>query len=272
MKKISLVLYLLLLVVSKAGAFEVDTIAIPSKANGIEVKTIVMLPDKALGENGVNCPVLYLLHGYAGDETDWLTKKTNLPEIADEKGIIIVCPDGKNSWYLDSPLKKDSQYETFISFELVDYVDSVYHTIPDRHHRAITGLSMGGHGALYNAFKHKEVFGAVGSMSGAIDIRAGGKNYGLIYLLKNAADGKTDWGECSVIAQVKNLKNNELAISIDCGFNDFCFFYNEALHKALIEKKIDHDYTIRPGVHSWDYWTNSIDYHVLFFCNYFSLY
>jgi S-formylglutathione hydrolase FrmB len=271
MKKISFSLYLLLLLAFKAGAFEVDTIAIPSKANGIAVKAIVILPDKAVGENAVKCPVLYLLHGYSGDETNWLGKKTNLPEIADEKGIIIVCPDGKNSWYLDSPLKKDNQYETFISYEMIEYVDNTYSTIPDRNHRAITGLSMGGHGALYNAFKHKDVFGAVGSMSGAIDVNAGGKNYELNTLLQSGANGKTDWGDYSVIAQVNNLQNNDLAISFDCGIDDFCFFYNEALHKALVEKKIDHDYTVRPGVHSWKYWINSIDFHILFFCNYFSL-
>ena len=267
-----LVIAALFVLSSQAEAFVIETIVIPAKASGINVKTIVILPDKAVGENGQNCPVVYLLHGHGGDETDWITRKKNLTRIADEKNIIIVCPDGKNSWYLNSPMKKDNQYETFISTELVNYIDQNYRTLRDRRYRAITGLSMGGHGALYNAFKHTDIFGAVGSMSGAIDIARRGDNFGLIHLLPTMAGGNTsNWGNHSVIAQIKNLKKNELAIIIDCGRDDFCFPYNEAIHKALVEKVIDHDYIVRPGNHTWDYWVNALDYHLLFFSKYFAL-
>jgi S-formylglutathione hydrolase FrmB len=261
----------LFLLHAKAEAYFIDTIAVPSQANGISVKTIVILPNKALGENAQGSPVVYLLHGYDDNETGWLSKKKNLPEIADEKNIIIVCPNGKNSWYLDSPIKKDNQYETFISSELVNYIDKHYRTIPNRKYRAITGLSMGGHGALYNAFKHKDVFGAVGSMSGAIDIKQKNNNYGLTHLLPSMVDGNSgNWGSHSVLLQIAQLKNQDLAIIIDCGLKDFAFSYNDAIHKALIKKEIDHDYTIRPGNHSWSYWHNSIDYHLLFFYKYFT--
>ena len=271
LRYLAFIVYLLVFS-AKAEAFFVDTIVIPSKACGINIKTIVILPDKALGENGQNCPVVYLLHGHSGNEMDWITKKKDLTRIADEKNIIIVCPDGKNSWYLDSPLKKDNQYETFISLELVSYIDKHYRTIPDRRGRAITGLSMGGHGALYNAFKHKNVFGAVGSMSGAIDIKRRGDNFGLIHLLPTMAGGNTsNWGNHSVIAQITNLKNKDLAIIIDCGRDDFCFPLNEAINKVLVEKGIEHDYIVRPGNHTWDYWINALDYHILFFCKYFVL-
>jgi len=270
MKKLIFLVFFLFFVFANAEAARIDSITIPAKASGINIKTIVILPEKALGVIAQNCPVVYLLHGYTGNETDWLKKNPNLPAIADEKSIIIVCPDGKNSWYLDSPLKKDNQYETFISFELVEYIDKHYPTIPNRTRRAITGLSMGGHGALYNAFKHTDIFGAVGSMSGAIDVNTGGKNYGLVSLLPSMANGNTgNWGNQSVIAQIAYLKKQDLAIIIDCGIDDFCFPYNEAVHKALVEKGIDHDYTIRPGKHTWDYWVNSLDYHLLFFCKYF---
>ncbi|MDR0798229.1 MAG: esterase family protein [Dysgonamonadaceae bacterium] len=273
MKKIGFLLIISLLFPLKKTAANVDSIRIFSPANGISIRTLVILPEKALGEQAEACPVVYLLHGYSGNETDWLTHKTDLPSIADEKGLIIVCPDGKNSWYLDSPLKKDNQYETFISVELINYIDTHYATISDRYHRAITGLSMGGHGAMYNAFKHPDVFGAVGSMSGAINVNNGGKNFTLASLLPSMTNGNTgNWGAHSVLAQIAHLKNQELAILFDCGINDFCLPYNEALHKALVDKKIDHDYTIRPGSHTWDYWTNSIDYHLLFFQKYFEIY
>jgi S-formylglutathione hydrolase FrmB len=263
---------ILLLLSANAEAYFIDTVAIPSKANEISIRTIVILPNKARGENAQNSPVVYLLHGFDGSETDWLAKKKSLPQIADEKNIIIVCPDGKNSWYLDSPIKKDNQYETFISSELVDYIDKHYRTIPNRNYRAITGLSMGGHGALYNAFKHTDVFSAVGSMSGAIDVKQKNNNYGLTYLLPSMATNgnSSNWGSHSVIAQIANLKNQDLAIIIDCGTKDFTIPYNEAIHKALAKKGIDHDYTTRPGTHFWEYWTNSIDYHLLFFHKYFN--
>ena len=74
------------------------------------------------------------------------------------------------SWYWNSPVDPKSQYETFISDELIKAIDSKYKTIKNRTGRAITGLSMGGHGALYLAIKHQDVFGAAGSMSGGVDI------------------------------------------------------------------------------------------------------
>ena len=159
MKKTIFLFFTLFIAFANIKAAFVDTIVVQSKAGGIDIRVIVILPDKALGENAQNCSAVYLLHGYTGNETDWLTKNPNLSNIADEKSVIIVCPDGKNSWYLDSPTRKDSQYETFISVELVNYIDAHYPTISNRKHRAITGLSMGGHGALYNAFKHTDTFG-----------------------------------------------------------------------------------------------------------------
>jgi S-formylglutathione hydrolase FrmB len=205
-----------------------------------------------------------------GDETSWLGIKPNLPEIADEKGMIFVCPDGKNSWYLNSPVDKKSQYETFISSELVQYIDRNYHTLKDRKFRAITGLSMGGHGALYNAFRHKDVFGAVGSMSGAVDILFIEENLGLTALLGNKKDHITNWENASVMTQLDKVANGDLAIYIDCGVSDFLFDSNEKLNKALWEKEIDHEYTTRQGVHDAAYWNNSIDYHLLFFSHFFS--
>ena len=62
--------------------------------------------DIALGKKGVDCPVIYLLHGFGGNAKTLIGIRPELPQIADEKGIIFVCPDGKNSWYWDSPKNK----------------------------------------------------------------------------------------------------------------------------------------------------------------------
>jgi S-formylglutathione hydrolase FrmB len=249
--------------VSVFGA-NADTVVVRSEAMNKNVKVIVVKPDSV-----ARFPVVYLLHGYDGNERQWLSVKPDLPQIAEEKGIIFVLPDGKNSWYLDSPLDSLSMYETFISVELISYIDKHYSTVADRQHRAITGLSMGGHGALFNAFRHKDVFGAVGSMSGAVDIRQRGKNFGLVTLLGSIETHRENWEQCSVLNRIADINSGELSIYIDCGREDFCFPLNEALHEALVKNGIDHEYTVRPGTHSYAYWRNSIDYHILFFHKYF---
>jgi S-formylglutathione hydrolase FrmB len=271
MKRIFLTISLLASFVFIGRAARVDSITIESKAMKTSVKTIAILPNVALSVPAQHCPVIYLLHGYSGNEKQWIEIKKDLPQIADEKGIIFVCPDGKNSWYLDSPLDKTSQYETFISIELVQWIDKNYNTLADRNHRAITGLSMGGHGALYNAFRHKDVFGAVGSMSGAVDIRQRGDNYGLVRLLGDVNQNKENWETHSVLNQINNISNGDLAIYFDCGVSDFCFKLNEALSEALWSKGIDHEYSIRHGQHNAAYWRNSIDYHILFFSKFFKI-
>ena len=78
-------------------AAKVDTLLIKSPSMNKDVKVVVVTPDVALGKKALACPVLYLLHGYGGNAKTWIGIKPNLPQIADEKGMIFVCPDGKNS-------------------------------------------------------------------------------------------------------------------------------------------------------------------------------
>lgn len=236
---------------------------------GREIKVVYVVPDKATGRKAVHCPVIYLLHGYGGNERDWTSHKTDLGEIADEKGIIFVCPDGANSWYWDSPRNPHYRYETFISTELIAYTDKHFATRPRREARAITGLSMGGHGALWNAFRHPDVFGAVGSMSGGVDIRPFPQNWEIKEQIGEMAANKSVWDAHTVINQIHRLKNRELAITIDCGESDFFLEVNKELHQRLLGRDIEHDFTTRPGGHTWEYWVNSLDFHILFFMKYF---
>ena len=265
MKKTRLILIFLLLAIT-ANAARIDRIEIKSEAMNTNIKAVIIVPDV---EKTQNCPVIYLLHGYMGNQESWLGIKPELPQIADREGIIIVCPDGKNSWYLNSPIDKNSQYETFISSELVNFIDKNYRTKADRNHRAITGLSMGGHGALLNAMRHPDVFGAAGSMSGAVEIRILGENFGLTQLLGKFSEHSENWNKNSVFKQIATLENGVLAIYFDCGVSDFVFEANENLNKVLWQKGIAHDYTTRAGEHNAAYWNNSIDYHILFFKKFF---
>ena len=102
---------LLLFSVVATQAARVDTVMVKSPSMNKEVQVVYVLPDKALGEEAEACPVVYLLHGYGGNARSWVGLKPELPKIADEKGIIFVCPDGKNSWYWDSPKNQAYRYE-----------------------------------------------------------------------------------------------------------------------------------------------------------------
>ena len=270
MKKKKLLLIALFLVwVAPSFAAKVDTLLIKSPSMNKDVQVVVVTPDAALGKKAVVCPAIYLLHGYGGNAKTWIGIKPNLPQIADEKGIIFVCPDGKNSWYWDSPLNPSYCYETFISSELVKYIDEHYKTIADRKGRAITGLSMGGHGAMWNAIRHKDTFGASGSTSGGLDIRPFPKNWEMPKQLGEYETNKEVWNNHTVITQIDKIENGDLAIIFDCGEGDFFLNVNKDLHNALLERKIDHDFITRPGAHNGTYWSNSIDYQILFFDKFF---
>lgn len=249
-------------------AAKVDTLSVRSDAMNKDVKVVTIRPDKAVA--GVKCPVIYLLHGYGGHAFTWVGIKPELPQIADREGIIFVCPDGKNSWYWDSPLNKDYRYETFVSKELVGYVDKNFATKAHRNFRAVTGLSMGGHGAMWLSIRHKDTFGGGGSMSGGLDIRPFPDNWEMKKQLGEESASQQVWDEHTVINQLGKIKNGDLAIIIDCGSDDFFLKVNEAVHKKLLEKKIGHDFTIRPGGHTGTYWSNAIDYQILFFSKFFN--
>ena len=160
-----------------------------------------------------------MLHGYGGNARSWVGLKPELPKIADEKGIIFVCPDGKNSWYWDSPKNQAYRYETSVASELVKHTDKNYATIPEKKGRAITGLSMGGHGALWLAIRHKEIFGAGGSTSGGVDIRPFPKNWEMNKQLGDYESDKTLWDQHTVITQVKTVEKDGYA-AVQLGFQD----------------------------------------------------
>ena len=105
MKKNRLLLIALLLVwLAPSFAARVDTLLVKSPSMNKEIKVVVVTPDAALGKKAVSCPAVYLLHGFGGHAKTWIEIKPNLPQIADEKGIIFVCPDGSTSWYWDGGL------------------------------------------------------------------------------------------------------------------------------------------------------------------------
>ena len=268
MKRITVVFLLLTLLVVGVFPATVDTVSVFSKKMEKEIKTVIIKPQSYEGQDAF--PVLYLLHGYGGRYDGWVKSSPQIKELSDLYGMIIVCPDGAiGSWYIDSPVDPAFQFETFVSKELVAWMDTNYKTVDSREGRAITGLSMGGHGGLYLAFRNQEVFGAWGSMSGGVDIRPFPNNWDIAKRIGSQRDYPERWEENTVMGLLHLLTPNTLKIIVDCGTDDFFFAVNERLHDELLYRNIPHDYITRPGAHNWDYWNNSVKYQLLFFNDYF---
>lgn len=258
---------LLFTLIHTARAARVDTVTTYSASMKKSIKAVVITPDNYDAQSAY--PVVYLLHGYSGNYADWITKAAGFERAADLYSMIIVCPDGANSWYLDSPIDPAYKYETYVTNELVNWIDSKYKTIKDRTGRGITGLSMGGHGALYLAVRHQDLFGAAGSMSGGVDIRPFPNNWDMALRLGSYAEHPENWEKNTVINLLYLLKPASLSLLIDCGTEDFFYKVNEALHEQLAYRNIPHDFITRPGAHNWAYWSNAIQYQLLFMNNFF---
>ena len=268
MKSILVTALFLALLPPPSPAFTVDAQQVPSAAMNKNVPINVILPDSYLSNSSGTFPVLYLLHG-AGDNQDTWLKNTPIGSLADQYGIIVVCPAAEQSWYFDSPEDPKYRYETFVSSELVSHIDGKYRTRPDRKYRALAGNSMGGHGALFLAIRHKDVFSIASSLSGGVDFRPFPDNWNLKNLLGSIQDHPERWNDLVVVNQAKSLKDGDLAISMEVGTSDFFLAVNRALHQELLDAKVSHDYAERPGEHGWPYWANAIKYQMLFISDHF---
>lgn len=264
-------LFLLLVLISSPCLARVDTVLISSPSMNKSFKAVIITPKKYKKRKPA-LPVVYLLHGYDGSYSNWISKAPFLQQQATLFNFIIVCPDGaKSSWYVDSPIDTTMKYETYIAKEVVDFVDENYNTIKTNKARAITGLSMGGHGALSLAIKYPKTFGACGNMSGAVDLKDSKAKYDISKRIGDTINYAQNWLDYSVVNLVEKINaNDSLQIMIDCGIDDYFFKANKLLHQNLMKLKIPHFYSENPGKHNWAYWTNAIKYQLLFFKEFFN--
>lgn len=165
-----------------------------SPALGVWKRYFVYLPPSYPRQRARRFPVAYYLHGYGGNESDWLSR-ADIAGVMDSlvaQGLpemILVLPDGDNGWYTtwaeppdpaacarDSTLAEAAaafcvahlRYDEYVATDLVAHIDSTYRTLADRRHRGIAGLSMGGYGAVTLALRRSDVFAAAASHSGAV--------------------------------------------------------------------------------------------------------
>jgi S-formylglutathione hydrolase FrmB len=242
----------------------VEEILIPTAMRENSLPATIVLPSTYAEHPDRAFPVLYLLHGAGGTHDKWVAA-TEIEELAEELEMLVVCPDGgSTSWYFDSPIDPSYQFETFIAEELVAHIDANYRTRANAKSRAIAGLSMGGHGALFLGIRHSDVFATAVVLSGGVDIRPFPDNWDIAKRLGSIEEAPEVWEELTAINQARSLQPGQLALSIDCGVGDFFIDANRALHELLLEMKIEHDYTERPGGHRWEYWSRCLPYQMIF--------
>jgi S-formylglutathione hydrolase FrmB len=253
-----------LAMLAPAWAFETNRLPIPSPSMQKAPNATVILPD-SYHKGGNRFPTVYLLHGHSGSDADWASQ-TSVGKLADAYDLIIVMPDGGyDKWYVDSPVSPGDKYETYVGEEVVAFIDQRFRTLADKNARAITGLSMGGFGALHIAVNHPATFGAAGSISGGVDPRPFPKNWNLAAAFGDPVRNAGYWNDQAIINNAQRFVGAGIDLAIDCGVDDFFAPSNRALHQRMLELKVPHDYSERPGGHTWTYWSNAVKYQVLYF-------
>ncbi|MDH6253806.1 S-formylglutathione hydrolase FrmB [Chryseobacterium sp. H1D6B] len=234
-----------------------------------DIKTIIITPN--LQPNKLYKTV-YILHGYSGNPDR--TIKTDIPDLVQKSqqyGTIYVLPDGNfSSWYADSPILKDSQYQTFIGKELVDFIDKNYPVKKEKSSRGILGWSMGGYGAVNIGVTYHDTFGIVGSSCGALDFKSFGSHYDQYQVNKvlgPAASLNPSFLTSGKIPVMAEAKQHYI---FDCGTEDVQMIeQNRAFHKELTERKIEHLYIESLGAHTPEYWSRSLSNQLALFEKYF---
>ena len=156
---------------------------------------LVFKPDNYDSNN--KYPLLFMLHGHGGDYKQW-SEIIDLQHYANQYNFIIVCPDGHyDSWYVDSPILKESQFETYFFYTLVPDIFNNYKT--DSANIFITGLSMGGHGAINLFLNYPGFFESAGSTSGILDLLPFPGNWGIKNVLGDQKNYYENWIKHSAI-------------------------------------------------------------------------
>lgn len=237
---------------------------IESKAMNKKIGVTVILPTNY--NKNKKYSVIYALHGW-GQSFRTFSKVKEIKEMADKYEIIYVFPDGNwNSWYIDSKIKNNSKYSTFISKELVLYIDENYSTFKDRKHRAITGFSMGGFGAFYNGINNNKTFGNIGGISSGVNVQKFQKKWGIWKVIANGSDEKL-WNEYNIYKIIHKLKENKEKTNIimECGESDFFLEVNRELKEKMKELGIEYIYEERKGKHNKKFWKEAMKNQTKFF-------
>ena len=222
---------------------------------------LMFKPDNYISDK--TYPLVFMLHGHGGDYTQW-SDIADLQQYSDKYNFLIVCPDGNyDSWYVDSPVLKESQFESYFFNNLVPEVFS--DNSIDSNNIFITGLSMGGHGAINLFLNHPQFFKSAGSTSGILDLLPFPNNWGIKDVLGNQQTYRENWIKHSAIYNLDKIINLDKKFIVDCGTEDFAYDVNRRFRDSCEAKGIKINYIQTSGDHSYEYWSKSIIKHFEFF-------
>lgn len=261
-----------------AGRVECNSLS--SKILARAVSYCIVLPRSFDADKARTFPVLYFFHGLGDNEQFFVHSGAwNLLEDMRDKGelkdFLIATPDARSTFYINARDGKE-RYEDFLLQEFLPYVEKHYRAAAGRSNRAISGISMGGYGALYLAVRHPQLFSSVSAHSAALidklpNFLAGAlPNSPRARVLGDAFGNPPDpvfWQAHNpiVIARTANLAH--LNIYFDCGDrDDFGFEAGAiALDKVLTSRQIPHEFHIYPGRHDASYFAEhlpgSLEFH-----------
>jgi S-formylglutathione hydrolase FrmB len=257
----------LLFCVTAFASARVETVRFQSKLINTTLPYNVILPTDYDISKTTRYPVLYLLHGFTGHYSDWVSR-SNVADYAAGYRMIIVMPEGNNSFYINHATITTDKYESYILDELIPDVQQRYRTIEARHGRSIAGLSMGGYGAIKFGLKSPATFAFAASMSGVFGVtrlteRELGDRLGDLLKLFGPVGSETRISN-DLFANIEKLAAAQVSslpyFYFDCGTEDspLIFPSNRELSALMFEKKIPHEFRQLPGDHSWAYWDRQV--------------
>lgn len=208
-------------------------------------------------------PVWYLLHGAWDDWTAWDEHAHDeLARLATTHRVIVVLPDGERfGYWLDAPRVSEHRIASWFWADLVPFVDR---TLPSDGRRALSGVSMGGHGALWLTLQHPERVTAATSISGAVDLRRS-KVEQLATWLGPQDEAPEVWRQHSVLARLQDVPHalDGVALHLSVALDDRAWAEaNGELHALLTEAGVPHGWsTVPKGGHTWPVWTAALPEH-----------
>lgn len=232
-----------------------------SRTLGREMPYLAYLPPGYDANPTANYPVLYMLHGMSGRNTEWrdlgiFTQADALMKSREVRPMIIVLPQGDDSYWVDHV--NGPRWGTYTVRDVVSEIDGRYRTFPARERRAVGGLSMGAHGALQLALNFPDVYRVVGAHS----------------LVLRPANALPDYfGNMSesrmrdpvVLAAAHPATAKELLLSMDIGLQDTWFAAAKAFHDQLVRQGVPHDWRTPPGEHTSEFWSAQIPSNLRFY-------
>ncbi len=207
---------------------------------------------------GRKLPTLYLLHGGGGGFRDW----TNYSDVAQyaANGVILVMPEGNESYYVNSTTKPQDRYEDYIVKDLITDVEQKFPAAQTRDERAIVGISMGGFGAIVLGLKHPELFAFVGGMSPAIDVPTRPFSIKRISQWRRFRSIFGSWNgqhqrenDPYVLARSADVTKTPYFF-LSCGDKEGLLPANRKFDSLLQQHHFQHEFHVVPGGHDWNQW------------------